>query len=144
DIHDMPKFILAGSNTSNLVLHQSTSPSNSTSNIGNMVTLLPGTIMIKAEDLNAMFERFASTIATQIAGTKSTTAPPTNSADRQAHIDVLLCIFCGLSGHFMPDCLYLNKGKCKRNVEGQIVVPNGQFMPRNISSRFIKEHIDEW
>ncbi|KAF8232922.1 hypothetical protein L208DRAFT_1269648, partial [Tricholoma matsutake] len=145
NIHNTAKFILAGSNTSNSVIHQSTSSLHSTLNIGNTGTLSPGTITIKTKDLNAMFERFASTIATHIEGTKN---PRTNSADRQAHIDALLCIFCGLSGHFIPDCMvcqsYLNEGKCKQNAEGKIVLPNGQFTPRSIPGRFIKEHIDEW
>ncbi|KAF8223930.1 hypothetical protein L208DRAFT_1314327, partial [Tricholoma matsutake] len=58
------------------------------------------------------------------------------------------CIFCGLSGHFIPDCMvcqsYLNEGKCKRNVEGKIILPSGQFTPQSIPGRFIKECIDEW
>ncbi|KAF8237967.1 hypothetical protein L208DRAFT_1244671, partial [Tricholoma matsutake] len=145
DIHDAAKFVLAGSNTSNSVIHQLTSSSHLTSNVGNMVTSSPGTITIKTEDLNGMFERFASTIATHITGTKN---PCTNSADRQAHINTLLCIFCGLSGHFIPDCMvfqsYLNEGKCKRNMEGKIVLPNRQFTPQSIPGRFIKERIDEW
>ncbi|KAF8222465.1 hypothetical protein L208DRAFT_1322563, partial [Tricholoma matsutake] len=145
DIHNAAKLILAGSNTLNSVIHQSTSSSHSTSNIGNMGTSSPGTIMIKTEDLNMMFERFTSTIATHITGTEN---PRTNSADRQAHINALLCIFCGLSGHFIPDCMvcqsYLNEGKCKQNAEGKIVLPNGQFTPRSIPGRFIKECIDEW
>ncbi|KAF8219698.1 hypothetical protein L208DRAFT_1338495, partial [Tricholoma matsutake] len=145
DIHDAAKFVLAGSNTSNSVIHQSTSSSHSTLNVGNTVTSSPGTITIKTEDLNAMFKQFASTIAMHIAGTKN---PRTNSADRQAHIDALLCIFCGLLGHFIPDCMvcqsYLNEGKCKRNAEGKIILPNGQFTPRSIPGRFIKEWIDEW
>ncbi|KAF8232125.1 hypothetical protein L208DRAFT_1273557 [Tricholoma matsutake] len=145
NIHDAAKFVLAGSNTLNSVIHQLTSSSHSTSNIGNTVTLSPRTITIKTKDLNAMFERFASTIATHIAGTKN---PRTNLADRQAHIDALLCIFCSLSGHFIPDCMvcqsYLNEGKCKRNAEGKIVLPNRQFTPRSIPGRFIKECIDKW
>ncbi|KAF8227373.1 hypothetical protein L208DRAFT_1297008 [Tricholoma matsutake] len=110
-----------------------------------MVTSSPGTITIKTEDLNAMFERFASTITTHITGTKN---PHANLADRQAHINALLCIFCSLSGHFIPDCMvcqsYLNEGKCKQNAEGKIVLPNGQFTPRSMPGRFIKEQIDKW
>ncbi|KAF8239210.1 hypothetical protein L208DRAFT_1238613, partial [Tricholoma matsutake] len=58
------------------------------------------------------------------------------------------CIFCGLTGHFISDCLvcqsYINEGKCKKNTEGKIVLPNGQFTPRSIPGHFIKDRIDEW
>jgi hypothetical protein len=63
-------------------------------------------------------------------------------------IETLICIFCGLPGHFIGECLtcqaYINEGKCKRNAEGKVVLLNGQYTPRNIPGCFIKEHIDEW
>jgi hypothetical protein len=34
--------------------------------------------------------------------------------------------------------------KCKKNLEGKIILSNGQFTPRSIPGRFIKDHIDEW
>jgi hypothetical protein len=53
-----------------------------------------------------------------------------------------------LTGHFISECLtcqdYIAKGKCKKNADGKVVLPNGQFTPRNIPGRFIKEQIDEW
>ncbi|KAF8219081.1 hypothetical protein L208DRAFT_1343549, partial [Tricholoma matsutake] len=58
------------------------------------------------------------------------------------------CIFCGLSGHFISDCLvcqmYINEQKCKKNAKGKVMLPNGQFTPRNIPGCCIKDHIDEW
>jgi hypothetical protein len=39
---------------------------------------------------------------------------------------------------------YITNEKCKRNLEGKIVLPNGQYTPRNIPGRFIKDRIDEW
>jgi hypothetical protein len=39
---------------------------------------------------------------------------------------------------------YFTNEKCKRNLEGKIVLPNGQFTPRSIPGRFIKDCIDEW
>ncbi|KAF8240060.1 hypothetical protein L208DRAFT_1025697, partial [Tricholoma matsutake] len=38
----------------------------------------------------------------------------------------------------------INKGKGKKNTEGKIVLPNGQFTPQSISGHFIKDRIDEW
>jgi hypothetical protein len=39
---------------------------------------------------------------------------------------------------------HITNEKCKRNLEGKIVLPNGQFTPCSIPSQFIKDHIDEW
>jgi hypothetical protein len=53
-----------------------------------------------------------------------------------------------LTGHFISKCLtcqdYIAKGKCKKNADGKVVLPNGQFTPRNIPGQFIKERINEW
>jgi hypothetical protein len=62
--------------------------------------------------------------------------------------DPLSCAFCGQSSHFIAQCLvcadYITNEKCKRNPEGKIVLPNGQFTPHSIPSWFIKDHINEW
>src|SRR3981189_1754073 len=59
-----------------------------------------------------------------------------------------LCIFCGLPGHFISECLvcqaYIVDGKVKKNAEGKIVLPSGSFVPRTIPGRFIKNRVDEW
>jgi hypothetical protein len=63
-------------------------------------------------------------------------------------IENLHYIFCGLQGHFISDRLvcqsYITDGKCKKNSDRKIVLPNGQFTPHSIPGRYIKEHIDEW
>jgi hypothetical protein len=57
-------------------------------------------------------------------------------------LDPLSCTFCGQSGHFIARCLvcadYITNEKCKRNPEGKIVLPNGQFTLRSIPGQFIK------
>jgi hypothetical protein len=95
-----------------------------------------------------IFKRFAATITTALAAPKQTGQPRNNTPPRQEIIDALVCIFCGLTGHFISECLtcrdYIAKGKCKKNADGKVVLPNGQFTPRNIPGWFIKERIDEW
>jgi hypothetical protein len=63
-------------------------------------------------------------------------------------LDLLSCAFCSQSGHIIAQCLvcadYITNEKCKRNPEGKIVLPNGQYTPCSIPGRFIKDHIDEW
>jgi hypothetical protein len=39
---------------------------------------------------------------------------------------------------------YITNKQCKRNLEGKIVLPNGQYTPRNIPRWFIKDRIDKW
>ncbi|KAF8233714.1 hypothetical protein L208DRAFT_1265357, partial [Tricholoma matsutake] len=66
----------------------------------------------------------------------------------QDQLKNLVCIFCGLLGHFISDCLVcqtsINDRKCKKNAEGKVVLPNRQFMPRNIPGCCIKDRINEW
>ncbi|KAF8218921.1 hypothetical protein L208DRAFT_1345611, partial [Tricholoma matsutake] len=103
---------------------------------------------IKSEDLSAIFKKFATTLVTALAGSKTSNPPRANNSLRPEQIEALVCIFCGLAGHFISDCLvcqsYINEGKCKKNTEGKVVLPNGQFTPRNIPGHYIKERIDEW
>jgi hypothetical protein len=81
---------------------------------------------------------------------KSTTSHASSSTNAQATttLDPLSCAFCGQTGHFIANCLvcadYITNEKCKRNPEGKIVLPNGQYTPRSIPGRYIKDHIDEW
>jgi hypothetical protein len=74
----------------------------------------------------------------------NTTSSSTN-AQAMTALDLLSCAFCGQSGHFIAQCLictdYITNKKCKRNPEGKIVLPNGQFTPHSIPGRFIK---DQW
>jgi hypothetical protein len=144
DIHAAAKFVLAGS-----IVSESTSllspHSAGSSSIPTTSTSSP---QIKSEDLTAILERFAATLVTALAGTKPANTSRPNNGLRSDQLENLVCIFCGLSGHFISDCLvcqsYINEGKCKKNAEGKVVLPNGQFTPRNIPGRFIKEQIDEW
>jgi hypothetical protein len=63
-------------------------------------------------------------------------------------LDPLSCAFCGQSGHDIAQCLicvdYITNKKYKRNPEGKIVLPNGQFTPHSIPGQFIKNCISEW
>jgi hypothetical protein len=81
---------------------------------------------------------------------KSMTPHASSSTHTQAttSLDPLTCAFCSQSSHFIAQCLicadYITNEKCKRNLEGKIVLPNGQYTPHSIPGRFIKDSIDEW
>ncbi|KAF8228564.1 hypothetical protein L208DRAFT_1290741, partial [Tricholoma matsutake] len=108
---------------------------------------------IKSEDLMAILEKFAATLVTALAGSKTTNTTRPNIGFHSDQLETLVCIFCGLTGHFISDCLvcqsYINEGKCKKNTEGKIVLPNesnfpDEFTPRSIPGHFIKDRIDKW
>jgi hypothetical protein len=79
---------------------------------------------------------------------KSTTTSSSANAQSTTSLDPLSCAFCGQTGHFITQCPvcadYITDEKCKRNPEGKIVLPNGQYTPRSIPGRYIKDRIDEW
>jgi hypothetical protein len=102
---------------------------------------------IKTEDFSAILDKFVSTLMTVFAGTKGANNR-SNGGLQQDQVENLICIFCGLAGHFISDCLvcqqYITDGKCKHNAAGKVVLMNGLFMPRNIPGHYIKDHINEW
>jgi hypothetical protein len=97
-----------------------------------------------------LFEQMAQSFLKVLTPQKSTTNTASSSTNAQVttSLDPLSCAFCGQFGHFIAQCLvcvdYITNEKCKRNPEGNIVLPNGQFTPRSIPSQFIKDWIDEW
>ena len=58
------------------------------------------------------------------------------------------CNFCGVPGHFMRECEvaneYMRLGKCKRNVEGKIVLPASAVIPQHITGTWLRDRIDEY
>ena len=59
------------------------------------------------------------------------------------------CNFCSESGHYINNCPhafeYVNKGKCKRNAEGFMVLPNGErISARTAPGKNLRERIDNW
>jgi hypothetical protein len=94
-----------------------------------------------------LFEQMAQSFLKVLALQKSTTSSSTNT-QAMTTLDPLSCAFCSQSGHFIAQCLvcvdYITNEKCKRNPEGKIILPNGQFTLRSIPGQFIKDRIDEW
>jgi hypothetical protein len=108
----------------------------------------PATPYIKAEDLSTLFEQMAQSFLKVLTPQKSTTTSSSTNTQSTTSLDPLSCAFCGQTGHFIAQCLvcadYITDKKCKRNPEGKIVLPNGQYTPRSIPGRYIKDRIDEW
>jgi hypothetical protein len=97
-----------------------------------------------------LFEQMAQSFPKVLAPQRLTTSHASSSTNAQATttLDPLSCAFCGQSGYFIAQCLvcadYITNEKCKKNLEGKIVLPNGQYTLQIIPSQFIKDRINEW
>ena len=58
------------------------------------------------------------------------------------------CHFCGGPEHFINGCPslseYIKRGLCIRNEAGQVVLPNGQYLPRTAIGATMAERFDSW
>jgi hypothetical protein len=145
DIHTAAQFVLHGTIPATFNLRTSTSTTAAATSSTSTAT----GPAIKAEDFTSFLDKFASTLIKALVPLQPSSTPshnpltisnPSNPSNA--------CIFCGLTDHYISDCLvcqqYVTDGKCKKNAEDKIVLPNGQFCPRSIPGRWIKERIDEW
>ena len=80
--------------------------------------------------------------------TLSVAAPIQQSQSYRAR-DNNCCNFCSDPTHYINNCPhandYINKGKCKRNAEGFMVLPNGDRINARIApGKNLRERIDNW
>jgi hypothetical protein len=58
------------------------------------------------------------------------------------------CRFCSETGHFLRECNvaadYIRSGKCFRNADNRLVLPNSRFLPRNSPGQNLAEKFDRW
>ncbi|KAJ7121035.1 hypothetical protein C8R44DRAFT_831743 [Mycena epipterygia] len=58
------------------------------------------------------------------------------------------CGYCSDIEHFINQCQHvltdINAGKCRRNADGRVVLPNGAFVPRTITGKDLRTRIEEW
>jgi hypothetical protein len=141
EINEAAKHVLDGTSQNSFLQNSVTSTAPPTQ---------PASPYVKAEDLSMLFEQMAQSFLKVLAPQKSTTSHASSSTKAQATttLDLLSCAFCGQTGHFIANCLvcadYITNEKCKRNLEGKIVLPNGQYTPQSIPGRYIEDRIDEW
>ena len=57
------------------------------------------------------------------------------------------CNYCG-GEHFICNCPHvphdIATGKCKRNQDGKVMLPSGTYVPRDITSKFLCNRVNEW
>ncbi|THH17326.1 hypothetical protein EUX98_g9152, partial [Antrodiella citrinella] len=107
----------------------------------------PDTLIVKREDLNAMFGRFHM----QATAPRPPMAPGTYQAPPGWTQNNGLCHYCNEPGHIASRCETANKdlaeGLIARNYDNKIVLPTGHFLPREyrddlagMRNRFIEWH----
>ena len=107
------------------------------------VTILKKEPPVKTEGgLESMFSEFTKTIVEAI--NQSSRARPSTQGFAPRFTD---CNFCG-GPHFIRECLivddYIRAGKCMRNDEGKVVLPNGNYVSREIPGKTLQERVEEW
>ena len=103
---------------------------------------------VKTKELATILERITESFVKALDAATSARSSDKAPRAQQSGPRSGNCHFCGESGHFIPDCKtafdYIEKGKCKRNVEGRITLPSGAFVPRDIPGKDFRDRIDEW
>ncbi|EED81088.1 predicted protein [Postia placenta Mad-698-R] len=149
EIHAAATFILHGtSSTPTTAANQAIA---STLNTSTMVP--PG--MIKTKDISMIIESLSRTIVMLIQPTTHATHNHAPTPKQQAAVHVhensgaeQTCHYCGNRGCRVGTCEFteinIRDGKCKRNTDGKIVLPNGSFCPHTIPGLTIRDRIYEW
>ncbi|CAA7271439.1 unnamed protein product [Cyclocybe aegerita] len=124
------------------VLHRFSSTIPSPSPTATTPTTSPPPDSVKLEALGPIFSELTKTIVEALQQSNQPRQPRSSSS-----LTPVACKFCG-SAHFMQDCDLVNEysrtGKCRRNVEGKVVLPSGAFVPKEIPGHLLKDRVDEW
>jgi hypothetical protein len=137
DIHEATQYVLHGM-TSTI---GSTSLPTITAAAEAMTNTSTNSEATKKEDLATMFKSFIKVLQQKT---------PESDTPRQLQLrgtNTGECVFCGLL-HYICKCStvqeYINTGKCKRNDEGKVVLPNRLFVQCDIPGHWLRDRIDEW
>jgi hypothetical protein len=103
---------------------------------------MAATLQVFIQALERTFERSIASISN---GNRQS---PAQQATVAAITQALVCFMCGEPGHGVKDCEVtqelIRNGECKINSDSKVVLPNGQFVPRAIPGKLLRERIKEW
>src|SRR5277367_6559427 len=132
DVHKAARFILQGAAIQAPAL-ATTSPSSSQTTGGNEY--------LKTETFASMMAEFTKTMNEALSYTH-----PCGSSNR-TQLDIFECNYCG-EPHLIRNCPHVEEdikaGKCKKNHEGKVVLPNGYFVSRAVPGKSMRDRIYEW
>ena len=95
---------------------------------------------VKMEKFSAIISEFTKTMAEILNQTRSRG----NYGSTSRNVN---CNMCG-GEHYIRECSvvdeYIKQGKCRRNIDGKVVLSTGAYVPREIPGTLLQERIDEW
>ncbi len=104
---------------------------------------------VKTEQLGSILTELTKSFveAIKLVSNTNTNRTMNQTSNKGNPSNSIACNFCG-GPHYIRDCgevtEYVQVGKCKRNVEGKVVLPSGAYVPRDMPGINIKERCDEW
>ncbi|KAI0349655.1 hypothetical protein OH77DRAFT_1367483, partial [Trametes cingulata] len=135
-LHDMVVFVLP-----------SLLPRSSSSRLPSQRVEASGRTSSSFEELSPA-GRMPSSAVTAVS--QSLSSAPRTRSPPSASVEVVApeCHYCGASSCFIRRCpvveVDIAAGRCKRNQDGQVVLPTGRFVPRALPGRTMRERVLEW
>jgi len=148
DVYEAARFILQSAATAPQNYFAPTAPNVNPPFVSNGAVSIakhePSEPSVKKEEIGTILAEFSKTIIDAI---NQLGRPRYSANNSSSDSNPRSCNFCG-GPHFIRECdevdPFIKEGKCKRNVEGKIVLPSGAFVPREITGTLLKERINEW
>ena len=106
--------------------------------------------------MTATLKTFLQAFEKTLERTLTRASPPTASSQYQSNRNGNSapvsynpnCFMCSEPGHGAKECEVtqelIRNGECMINPDGKIVLPNGQYVPRNIPGKNLRERFKEW
>jgi hypothetical protein len=136
DVYEAARFILQGASVQVI---PSLAPSYQPSSSSPMPT---SNEYVKTETLTSMMAEFTKSMNEALTLSRSNTRTFTRSQQ-----DSNECNYCG-GPHYIRNCNHVEEdikaGKCKKNQEGKVVLPNGFYVSRAVPGNYMRDRIFEW
>lgn len=133
DVHEAARFILQG-----VVIPAAPQAPATPSSSNNFPT---SNEYVKAETLATVMAQFTKTMNEALSYNRSRSSFTKNDQDAYD------CNYCG-EKHRIKDCHHVEEdikaGKCKKNHENKVVLPNGNYVSRSVPGKWMRDRIFEW
>jgi hypothetical protein len=150
EFHNCAHFLLAGTAAEPAIV--SRLPSSAAARLPTPATRPADPILPKTESADTSVADLMRLVSQQMTVlTQAITKREPHHKAQEAHDhkqNIGTCWFCGSPLHRIRDCVlctqYIHDGLCMRNDQGQIVLPNGMYLPKSIVANTLKERFDIW
>ena len=149
DIYEAVSYMLMGAGPHSATMAP-TQSSRSTAFTNPVASPTPDSTNVKLEALasaiTGLSEMFKTVLQNQQVGSKPKSFGAASTGTNATGTNV--CNFCGVPGHFIRECEVVEEairfGKCKRSLEGRVVLPSRAQVPRSIQGALLHDRVDEW